>query len=781
MNFKTVFPILFFGIFSLVAQEKKTFNIGVLIDNQTNEVLTTLDDLKSEVLSVVGEDAHIQFPAKSVLSHNSSLEKAKANYQTLIDNDTDIILAFGPVNSRVLGEIGIFKKPTILFGAINKDVPVVNLNTQKSGIENFTFLVSSASYKDDLRLFKELSDFKRLGILVDKGMETILPLKETFDKQLRDLGASYRIIPFETAKDIVPELDDIDAIYMIGGFFLKEEDNKNLADIFIQNGIPSFTVNGVDSVKSGFLASNQSEENLNNFFRRIAMTVSLYIEGNALSELPVFIDSSARLTVNFNTAQLVGIPIKYSLMAQTDFVGDFKNVLSQKNYDLITVLNEAISNNLSLQSDIKDVDLSRQDLKTARSDYLPALEASASAIYTDPDLAEVSLGNSPEFSTTGNLSLDQTLFSERTNAAINIQKNLLKAQEENYNSSVLDVIFDASNTYFNALVLKASLQIEVQNVDLTKANLEIAELNFVAGQESKTDVLRFRSELAQNTQAMIEAINQLDQGFIELNQVLNNPIDFEIDVEDVVLNQGVLKQYNYEEMFNLLDNPVLRKPFTEFLVNEALRNAPELKSLNYNLKAVERDIKLNKYGRLLPTLGLQAQYDRTFSRSGEGSSAPEGFGLVDGSYNAGLSVGIPLINRNRSNINLQTSRIQKDQLKINESEITQTIEVNVRTGILNLVNQISNIKLSEISEDAAKESLTLTQTSYSNGAVNIVQLLDAQNNYFDAQLARANAVYNYMINSLRLERFIGYYFLLKTPEDNMAFRQRFFEFLDNKK
>ncbi|MEM1337198.1 MAG: TolC family protein [Bacteroidota bacterium] len=779
MNFKAVFLFLFFGTTSFFAQEKKTYKIGVLIDYQTDEVLNSLDDLKSEIFAVVGEDANLQFPSQSILSHNSSLEKAKVNYQKLIDNDTDIILAFGPINSKILEEIDTFQKPTILFGAINKDVSQVNNNIQKSGIENFTFLVSSASYNEDLKIFKELSGFKNLGILVDKGMESILPLNETFDRQLQRLDASYKIIPFQGINDIVPNLEGIDAVYMIGGFFLTDKDVKNLADLFIKNNIPSFTVNGVNSVKNGLLASNQSEENLNNFFRRIAMTVALYIEGNPLSELPVFIDSSSRLTINYNTAQLVGVPIKYSLIGKTDFVGDFNNVLSEKNYNLLTVVNEAISKNLSLQSDKKDVDLSQQDVKTAKSDYLPALEASASGIYTDPDLAAVSLGNSPEFSTTGNVSLDQTLFSEQINAGINIQKNVLKAEQENYNSALLDVIFDAANAYFTTLILKASLQIEVQNVDLTKANLEIAELNFAAGQEGKTDVLRFRSELAQNTQAMVEAINLLSQGFIELNQVLNNPINLEIDVADVVLNQGILKQYNYEELFSLLDDPVLREPFTEFLIKEAMQNAPELKSLGYTLKAVERDIKLNRYGRLLPTVGLQAQYDRTFSRSGEGSSAPEGFGLVDGSYNAGLSIGIPLINRNRSNINLQTARIQKDQLMINESEIAQIIEVNVRKGVLNMVNQISNIKLSEISEEAAKETLLLTQTSYSNGAVNIVQLLDAQNNFFDAQLARANAIYNYMISSLQLERFIGYYFLLKTQAENSAFQKRFFEFLDN--
>jgi len=63
--------------------------------------------------------------------------------------------------------------------------------------------------------------------------------------------------------------------------------------------------------------------------------------------------------------------------------------------------------------------------------------------------------------------------------------------------------------------------------------------------------------------------------------------------------------------------------------------------------------------------------------------------------------------------------------------------------------------------------------------VNIVQLIDAQNNYLRAQLARNNAVYNFLISSLQLQRNIGYYFLLNSKEKNNQFKQAFFEYLDN--
>ncbi len=80
--------------------------------------------------------------------------------------------------------------------------------------------------------------------------------------------------------------------------------------------------------------------------------------------------------------------------------------------------------------------------------------------------------------------------------------------QERFNAQQLDALFDASNAYFNALILKSNLKILVTNMNLTKKNLQIAEENFEAGLAGKSDVFRFRSELAQDMQAM-DGINFL--------------------------------------------------------------------------------------------------------------------------------------------------------------------------------------------------------------------------------------------------------------------------------
>ena len=146
----------------------------------------------------------------------------------------------------------------------------------------------------------------------------------------------------------------------------------------------------------------------------------------------------------------------------------------------------------------------------------------------------------------------------------------------------------------------------------------------------------------------------------------------------------------------------------------------------------------------------------------------------------GASLSLPILNRTQTNINRQTAIIQEDQLTINKDNTALAIEGNVNSAVLNLMNQIANIEISKISETAAKESLELTQVSYANGAVAIVQLLDAQNNYLVAQQAKITAVYNYLLNLIQLERFISYYFLLHTAEENQTFIEGFTTYLQNR-
>lgn len=773
-NLQLFFWLLFMPIM-ILAQNKPTYDIGILIDIELAELAPILEELQDEISAVVGEDAIIRYPEGSLLSNDFNLEKAAANYEALVQSEVDIILAFGIINNKYIATKTTFSKPTILFGAVNKDFVKIEDDNQTSGIANFTYLIASRSYREDLTTFKELTNFKRLGILIHRPFMDVYPYKTFFDQELAGLNADYKLITYTSYDEILPHLNDIDALYIAEAFYLADGDVASLAKECIRFKIPSFTGTNVEDVRAGILATNQGDSNITQFFRRIALTVEAYIGGEDLADLPIFISFDPNLTLNYNTAEQIGLPIKYSLISRTDFIGDFDKKISEKKYNLLEAMNQVLTNNLSLQTSQKEVELSEKDLQAAWTNYIPNITADAGATYIDPDLAEISLGLNPEYSTDGTITLSQTLFSADANTSINTQKDLLGSQQALYNADKLDAIFEVSNAYFNALIFKSNLQISATNLNLTKTNLEIAQDNYEAGLAGKSDVLRFRSELANDMQAMIEAANSLEQAFFALNQVLNNPIDYNIDVDEAELENGLFEQYNYTQLRELLDDPLLRRPFVKFLVEEAKNNAPELKSLDYDISATGRRIRLNSAGRFLPTLALQGQYNHNFNQWGVGVNP----NIIVDTYRVGLNLSIPLVDQNRKNVNRQIALIQKEQLDLSKNNTSLAIETNVNNAVVNLINEVSNIELSSVSEIAAREALDLTQTSYSEGAVTIVQLLETQNNYVNASLARATAVYNYLLSSLQLERFVGYYFLLNTAAQNDEFINRFTTYLEN--
>ncbi|MFT5243878.1 MAG: outer membrane protein [Glaciecola sp.] len=756
--------------------QTKTFQIGFLLDNNSAEIETLLSELSNEIFAVVGEDAILEFPVANKLVNNFDSARALSNYNALLQNETDIIIAFGVVNNTVISKIGTYEKPTILFGALSEEL--ITDETLVSNIENYTSIITSQSYTEDLKFLKKLSNPKTVGVVLEKAFTDNLPIAETFSKIGVALDMEIRLITFESLDDITSNLEDIDAVYLAGGFYFSDEEIKQLADILIEKKLPSFSANPVKDVMNGILATNHDQSQLNQFFRRISLTVESVVNGNGLSGLSTKLESKSNLTVNYNTADKIGLPLKYSLIATTSFVGNPKEIVADKTYTLVSVMQEAITENLELQTIERDISLTQKEVQFAKSDYLPNITAGATGTYLDPELAAVSNGQNPEVVTSGNLTLEQTLFSEAVNANISIQKSLRDAQQENYNSEALNTVFNTATAYFTALILKANLSIQNQNLELTKYNLKIATENYEAGQAGKSDVLRFKSEKAQNTQQMVEAINQLEQGYYALNQLLNNPIDAKIDVEEAELQKGVFSNYNYEQLGQFLDDPTLRQPFVKFLVKEALVNAPELKALDFNLKATERSERLYGAGRFLPTVALQGQYNYEFSRSGAGTDFLFG-DIPQGYYTVGLNVSLPIFNQNKQNINKQIASIQKEQLEISKENIELSIEKNINDSVLDLVNQISNIELSKVFEDTAKEALDLTQTSYASGAVNIVQLLDAQNNYLQAQQASASAIYNYLQVSMQLERSLGLFFLLQDKSEREDFIHRFLEFTQN--
>jgi len=755
-------------------QQKENYNIAILGDKLIPETDQILIQLKEEIKSVVGQSANIVFEDSFVLLNDLSLEKARANYESMLESkDVDLILSFGSVNNFVIAKNKNFPKPVILFGVINDDFITFPEGQVGSNTPNLTYILTPQSYKRDLLQFKEIFPFRKIGIVLDEYLTDIYPVKNTLDDIFKGIEAEYVLIPINKVSDIDGKLESLDAVYLSGGIFFSKAEQIALVEKFNELKLPTFTSLNEHFSDYGVLLTSQPVNNLDQFFRRIALNIEAAVNGDDLSQLPIYMDIDAKLSLNIETAFKINFPLKYSFLLRTNIVGNANKLSYKKRYTLPDVMNQVLDRNLSLKAEQKNIELSSQEVKLSKSEYLPDLSTSVSGTHIDPDLAEVSNGSNPEYSTSGNIKMEQLLFSEQASANIKIQKELKKASKESYNSSEKNAILDAGIAYYSALIAKANFLINDENLRVTRKNYEIAQQKFDAGQTGKSDVLRWKSELARATQSIVNGYTSLNQSFNELNQILNNPMSLKIDVLDTDVNVVGKTNKEHWKFFNLLDDPFLREKFTLFVEELAIENAHELKSLQHNISATKRLEYLYQRSKFLPTVGLQGQYNHTFSRDGKGTTYPTGFtGAPDGYYNVGVQVSLPIFQKNQRNINRQKSFIQREQLNIQKEETVVSIKRSVNDIILSIVSQYSNIELSQVSTEAAKESLELMQVAYSNGAIGITSLIDSQQAYFQAQQQQANANYNFRLSILQLERIMSYFFLLHTEEENQAFINR---------
>jgi len=665
----------------------------------------------------------------------------------------------------------------VLFGTINQDFIDLPKDKVSSGINNLTYLITPESIKDDLNTFAKIYPYKNIGIMADEFIVDHFSANEVLDQVFASQAASYILIPVNRQETFSMEkLENVDAVYLTSGLYFNSSELKTLVSGCNEKKIVSFSAIGRHSADSGVMLTHSSSYQADHLFRRIALTVEDIVTGKNPKDIPILIDASKKLTFNVETAQLIDFPIRYSQLLSMEIVGDSRNFPYDKQYSLPEILVQVLKKNFELQAEEKNVALARKDLQIAKSNYLPNLSVSAQAAYIDPEFAELFSGSYPEFSTSGDITLEQLLYSEESSANITIQNLLHQATKQNFSAAELDTVLDGCVAYFNVLISKTNFSIADENLRLTRNNFEIANQNYSAGQTGKADVLRWKSELAQATQNLVSARLTLKQSFSALNEILSNPIDFKIDVEEADLAEGVFETYNYRNIFEVIDNPVTRKKLIRFLVAEAKSNAPELKALDHNIQAAERTSALYVRSRFLPTIALSGQYNYIFSREGKGSHYPTGSTPPDGYYNAGVNFSLPIFQRNQLNLNRRKSLIQEQQLALQKESVELALDRNVYDIIHSLANQISNIQISRISAEAAKESLELTQTAYSSGAVSITSLIDAQQAYIQAQQQQTNATYNYLINIFQLERIIGYFFMLHSEAENHLFEQRFLHY-----
>jgi outer membrane protein len=174
------------------------------------------------------------------------------------------------------------------------------------------------------------------------------------------------------------------------------------------------------------------------------------------------------------------------------------------------------------------------------------------------------------------------------------------------------------------------------------------------------------------------------------------------------------------------------------IYNNALGILPEINASKIGVEASEKDLDIAK-GGYLPTLSLVSSIGSGYTSVNDNNFSDQ----FDVNFNqrVGLSLNIPIFNRNATKAAVQTAQINIEKAKMRQQSTVKEVYKKVETAYQNALSTQEQLVAAEASKDAAEQSYKLAQKKYELGALSTTDLVISQNTYTNTQQNYLQAKY----------------------------------------
>jgi len=764
------------------AQDSKLseVNVAIVVDGPWERNTEVRDLTRQEILALTEGEFDVRFPDEYYLTGDWTVEGAMANLLDLLENpDVDLVIAWGVLSSHAICCLVNVNKPVIAPVVLDIRLQGVPYDAGVSGVPNLSYVALPDTTADEIVRFREVFPFDRIALLANAAIVEAIPDLDTrTELALAGMGIDFEYVAvgFEAAGALAAIPEESQAVFMYPQIQLPPEERLRLVEGLNQRGLLSFTALGEGFVEAGFLASLGASDFFPRLARRIALNTQRILLGEDAGSIPVEISLKENLTINMRTARALGVSPSYEALLEAEVLyPEATGVAISRT--LSEVVQESVRINLDLLARQRRVLAGEQDVERAGSVFLPQIGVDALGLVIDEDRAVASFGSQAERSLTGSVGLSQLLFSDDALANKSIQTSLQEGRTFDYAALRLDIALDAGITYLNLLRAKSLLEVQRNNVALTRSNRELAEIRRRIGAGNPAEVFRWQSQLATDRKALVEAEASVQVAEIAVNRILDRPLDERFSTEDVDLEEP-WRVTGDPRIAGFIETPARFQTFQDFMAAEGVADAPELKILRSQIDVQERLLLNSKRAYWTPLIAAEATLDEIVSKNGAGVEAPVLPGGVflptpnDTLWSVGLNATLPLFVGGARRADRLQAEQEISRLQLDFDSAAAKIEQRIRSAMELARASRSGIGLSREAAAAARRNLDLVTDAYARGAVSIIDLLDAQNATLNAEELAANSVYDFLIDLLEVERAANRIELLGSPETAAAFFQR---------
>jgi outer membrane protein len=374
----------------------------------------------------------------------------------------------------------------------------------------------------------------------------------------------------------------------------------------------------------------------------------------------------------------------------------------------------------------------QETVKESRSGFFPQANLYGSAVGADSTATRIEAGglNNPSVydRAAGGLAVNQLItdFGRTANLTAS-SKFHAQAENQNANTTREQVLLSVDQSYYGALEAHAVMNVARQTLDTRQLLLDQVTLYASNKLKSELDVSFARVALEQGQLLLQRAQNDYDASLASLSTALG---------------------YREFRRFQLVEQPVPVAGDTNNvsgLIDIGLRDRPEIQALVDERDASSRFARAERDARL-PTL----------SAVGVAGASPVHDDRLPDNYAAGgLQLSVPVFAGG-----LYVARQREAELRASaDAELLRSLEDNVirdvRIAWLNLNDARERLHTTEQLVRHAGEAFDLAQARYNAGSFSIVELSEAQLELTSAQIAKASARYDVLIQEANLNYQIG--------------------------
>jgi len=365
-----------------------------------------------------------------------------------------------------------------------------------------------------------------------------------------------------------------------------------------------------------------------------------------------------------------------------------------------------------------DIKVAEAGVEKARSAFLPGLQAGGNAQWRPR--------NNPSETASGNLELSQPLLVPSVIPLYRQSKQNLAAQIAQSTDDKRQLTFDTAKAYFNVLLADEVVKAAERKLDTAKADLADTDAQSKAQLVSTNDVTRAKISLAGSERELANDRGQLDAAYISLELLINHKVAPGLAAPTAIVTASQ-------------NTPTA----VDALVQAAIGKRPDLTARKHAALAAHDFASEPRY-RFLPSLVLSGQVSATTSSN----SGHDVDGFVELSANWTIwDFDRPADEKSRD-AQAAIADLQTDALARN-------VTAQVRSANAQLVAAQQALQSAKSAMESAQKSASETAVLYKQGLAKAIELIDANDERFVAEVAYAEAEFTVANAYLALRQAMG--------------------------